>query len=95
MARQVVCLCILRRSYKFCRILAKNEDFCSLFPPKTVYVLHHPLRRKQPAGGIDVLAARGADGGDDALVVERVAEPGHRGHVGTLQRDVRHGMIPY
>ena len=48
---------------------------------------------QQPTSRINVLASGGTDGGDDTLVVQGVAEPGHGVVVGTLQWNARYGMV--
>lgn len=57
------------------------------------HILQSILCRQQPTGGVDVLSARGTDSGDNTLFIQCVAEPGHGGGVGALQRDARNSVI--
>lgn len=57
------------------------------------HILQSILCRQQPTGGVDVLSARGTDGGDNTLFIQRITEPGHGGGVGALQRDAWNGVI--
>ena len=51
------------------------------------------LGAEHTAGGADVFATGGADGGRYARLAEPIAEPLHAGHIGAGQVDVRDAVV--